>query len=317
MKIALSAFFGISRTRPETYGSTSIRRFAAVLALATFGLAPMRGLASLHSMQTGTLLTSVAAAPSGGFWVQVDKGFDDFNYTDDGETLSISGAPDLPNIPVRGSIAAIPGRNGYWVVTDRGRIYARGDAPALCDLGELSNCSGFPDTPLSGQIIVGAAATPTGNGLWALGYDGKVWTAGDAQSYGDVQNDSNVPTGIVATPSGKGYYVVLEDGGVYSFGDARFFGSTGGNKPGGHHVTGLALSIGDDGKANGYWLIADDGAVYTFGQAQFWGNAGITDWKVISIVSFPAPVLGQPPQRTTGYAWVFDNGEVRAVHGAS
>jgi hypothetical protein len=196
------------------------------------------------------------------------------------------------------------------VVSDRGDIYARGDALELCN-GNLSNCSGFT----TGKIV-GAAATPSGKGLWALGRGGKVWTAGDALPYGDAQNDPQVATGIVATPSGKGYYIVKEDGGVFAFGDAVFFGSTGGKKPGGHHVTGMALSIGDDGKVNGYWLIAEDGAVYTFGSAPFWGNAGITDWKVTSIVSFPAQVPGRPAQRTRGYAWVFDNGEVRAVYGS-
>jgi hypothetical protein len=242
MNMALPSFFGISRIMPETYRITSIRRLTAglsLLTLAGFGLMPVRAHASLPvDIGIGEqLVTSIAAAPGGGFWVQVDQRGDPYPY---GETLAKDGAPVFENVSRRGSIAAIPGSNGYWVVSDRGQIFARGSASQLCE-GLLSNCSGFPQGPLSSQIIVGAAAMPTGNGLWALDRWGKVWTAGDAQSYGDVTRDSQVPTGIVATPSGKGYYIVLEDGGVYSFGDAVFFGSTGGKKPGGHHVTGIGL----------------------------------------------------------------------------
>jgi hypothetical protein len=278
--------------------------------MAILGLTSVRVHASLPVWTGDQQLTSIAAAPGGGFWVQVD----DWLGKVPGVTFANDGAPLFPNIPVAGNIAAIPGRNGYWVVSDDGHIYYRGDAPMLCD-GRLSDCSGFSTSP--GGDIVGATATPTGQGLWALGRNGKVWTAGDARPYGDVQNDSQIPTGIAATPSGKGYYIVLEDGGVYSFGDAVFYGSTGGKKPGGNSVTGIALSIGVDGKVDGYWLVAEDGAVYTFGSAPFWGNAGITDWKVTSIVSFPAQVPGEPSQPTRGYAWVFANGEVRAVYGAS
>jgi hypothetical protein len=320
MEITLSFFFGLSRIIPETYRITAIRRLAPVLGLLTLGnlgLTPVNADASLPLTLGEQQLTSVAAAPGGGFWVQVDQvsRWEDVIGDPNGETVAKDGAPGFENIPNRGSIAAIPGREGYWVVTPIGHIFNRGDAPQLCD-GQLKNCSGFPNIPFT-QFIVGAAGTPTGKGLWALGRDGKVWTAGDAQSYGDVQSDPQVPTGIAATPSGKGYYIVMEDGGVFSFGDAVFYGSTGGKRPGGHHLTGIALSIGDDGKVNGYWLIAEDGAVYTFGQAPFWGNAGITDWKVTSIVSFPAQVPGETSQRTCGYAWAFDNGEVRAVYGTS
>jgi hypothetical protein len=65
---------------------------------------------------------------------------------------------------------------------------------------------------------------------------------------------------------------------------------------------------------NAYWLAAADGAVYTFGQAPFWGNAGTNPTEVTSIISFPAPVSGQPPQPTEGYALVHDNGNVGVHH---
>jgi hypothetical protein len=62
------------------------------------------------------VLSSIAAAPNGGFWVQFDKTQVDRS----GETLTLEGAPAFENVRKRGSIAAIPGRNGYWVVSDEG-----------------------------------------------------------------------------------------------------------------------------------------------------------------------------------------------------
>ena len=96
-----------------------------------------------------------------------------------------------------------------------------------------------------------------------------MWTAGDANSFGDSDGDKSVPTGIVGTPSGNGYYIVVENGGVHTFGDAVFFGSTGGNKPGGHDTTGLALSTDATGAVNGYWLVLDDGGVLSCGPRRF------------------------------------------------
>ncbi len=255
------------------------------------------------SAPTGTgLLTSLAAAPNGGFWVQLDAR-DTKGVTG---TYAVDGAPQLPTIPYRGSIAAIPGRNGYWVVTDQGAIDARGDAPILCG-GQLSSCSSFPHTPAESQIIVAAAATPDGKGLWTVGRDGKVWTAGDARPFGDVRGDGTIPTGIVGTPSGKGYYIVLQDGGVYSLGDAKFYGSTGGKRPNGHDATGLALSYDSSGAVDGYWMVFDDGGVFTFGQAPFLGSTGGKSGG--SVVT---GIVARPNR--LGYAWVHANGGVELSH---
>jgi hypothetical protein len=215
MKIALSSFFGISRITAETYRIPLIRRYAllGVLSVAMLGLSPVRADASLPVPFWKDLqqLTSVAAAPGGGFWVQLDARFS----SESSGTLAKDGAPVFEDVSLAASIAAIPGRNGYWVVTDQGLMYPRGDAPQLCERNRLSICSNFPAAPDIFEVIVGAMATPTGKGLWAVGRDGKVWTAGDAQSYGDAHDDPQVATGIVATPSGNGYYIVKEDG-VYS-----------------------------------------------------------------------------------------------------
>ena len=250
----------------------------------------------------GSVVTSIAPAPNGGFWVQVDDG-----VGGRAGTYAINGAPDYGSVPLSGIIVAEPAgpngwKQGYWVVTKLGGIAAKGGAVKLCE-EHLSNCSGFSSDPLPKDYIVTAAAKADGLGLWAVDRNGRVWTAGTAVSYGDVTNDSNTPTGIVGTPSGDGYYIVLEDGGVYSFGDAKFFGSTGGEKPGGHNVTGIAPSYNLHGEVNGYWLVAEDGAVYTYGDAPFLGNGGPrTGGRVTTSIT----------TRGDGrsYAWVHADGQI-------
>ncbi len=127
--------------------------------------------------------TSIAAAPNGGFWVQVDNG------ATNSYTLAIDGAPQYQNVADPGSIIAVPGTNGYWVVTLDGYIYARGGAPTLCggNPGSLQNCSGYEP---SEELITAAAASPNGQGLWAVDEFRHVWTAGNVVSYGDVTTDT-------------------------------------------------------------------------------------------------------------------------------
>jgi hypothetical protein len=298
-------------------------KFNAILALSAVAVAGWtadHANASLpKNIDGGALLTSLAPAPNGGFWAQVDPWFGSYL----GGTFSKEGAPEHSPVLTRGNIVAVPKEEGFWVVTDTGKVYARGDAPPLCTessehpVGDLSLCGGFPKYPFSLQFIVGAAATATGKGLWALGRDGRLWAVGDAVSYGDVTahtrggigNLNLVPTGIAATPSGKGYYIVMEDGGVFSFGDAVFHGSTGGKKPGGHTITGIALNLNESTAVTGYWLLGEDGAVYTFGNAPFLGNGGIDPLgrNATSLVSFP---ISGPTQ---GYAWVREDGTVSFV----
>jgi hypothetical protein len=283
--------------------TSAIAGIAMALTLLILGLTTQHAMASLPTGPGTSALTSVAAAPNGGLWVQVDGGVDNDDNRGS-RTIALNGAPQYQSVPYRGSIATVPGQEGYWIVTDKGAIYPKGAAPDLCG-GQLSSCSGFPSNPVPGEQIVAIAAMPDGEGFWAVGFDGKVWTAGTAVSYGDVTEECcrAIATGIAATPSGRGYYIVLNDGGVFSFGDAIFYGSTGGNKPGGHDVTGIALSYNAQGTVNGYWLVADDGGVFTFGAAPFLGSTGGNNGgsKVTSITA-----------RTNdfGYAWVHENGAV-------
>jgi hypothetical protein len=72
-------------------------------------------------------LTSIAAAPNGGFWVQVD------GTTGGGasRTLAIGGAPQFANVPERGSIVADQGWVGCWLVSDLDRLHTLPSDPGL------------------------------------------------------------------------------------------------------------------------------------------------------------------------------------------
>jgi hypothetical protein len=285
---------------PIRYRYNSATKMISILFTYMLAIASLTTLANAsnpNQAPPGGNYTSIAAAPFGGFWVQVDSN----QFTG---TYAIDGAPAFESVPERGSIAAIPAsaatNEGYWVVAGDAGIYARGSAPALCD-GSLVNCSGF--YPISGRHITAAAARANGKGLWAVDNFGAVWTAGDAPALGDVTEDPHTPTGIVGTPSGNGYYILLADGGVHSFGDAVFYGSTGGNRPGGHDLTGIALSRDVFGRVNGYWLVASDGGVFTYGDAPFLGSSG------------GAPGRGAISNIVTrrdgrSYAWVHRDGQV-------
>jgi hypothetical protein len=106
--------------------------FVVAFAMASIILSAVSGYASLPISDRASgptqNLTSIAAAP-GGFWVQLYKTNRSF-----GETLAKDSAPVFGNVADVGSIAAIPWQNGYWVVSDRGDIYARGDALVCCPL---------------------------------------------------------------------------------------------------------------------------------------------------------------------------------------
>jgi len=282
--------------RPRQF--TSHRYFVSLVALLFLGaILTGRTFASQPNLPPGGNYTSIAAAPFGGFWVQVDDGARTGTY-------AVDGAPQYGTVNESGSIATFPALSpsaqGYWIVTGAGRIYNRGYAPALCD-GYLPNCSGF--YPSGGRHMVAAAASPDRKGLWAVDNQGAVWTAGDVSSMGDVTSEVHPPTAIVATPSGQGYYILISDGGVYSFGDAVFYGSTGGSRPGGHDLTGIALSYNRNGQVNGYWLVGSDGGVFSFGDAPFLGSSGGVPGR-----GSISNITTRPDGRS--YAWVHKEGGV-------
>lgn len=267
--------------------------------------------------------TSIAASPGGGVWTQLGDG------APSAKTQSLGGAPNLGSEDRQGSIAANPSGDGYYIVTVDGKIVSRGSG--------VQPWTSLRTAGYDGAEVMGAAVTADGSGLWAVDRLGRVWALGTAPVFGDRQGSGETPTGIVGTPSGKGYYIVEADGGVFAYGDAVFLGSTGGEKPGGHHVTGIALHTtttqgpGKPGppawckpwndvppcdqvatpgpiyeKVTGYWLVADDGGISPFGTAPFYGSTGgNTDDAITSITALPNKAGYAIVHASTGDAEVF------------
>ena len=148
--------------------------------------------------------------------------------------------------------------SGYWLFSDRGRVFPYGDARSFGGLGALR---------LNGGIVA-SAATPTGLGYYMVGADGGVFAFGDAQFRGSMggQHLNQPVVGIAPTPDNAGYWLVAADGGVFAF-SAPFRGSMGNvvlNQP----VKGLVAY------GNGYLMVAADGGVFDFSNRAFLGSLG-------------------------------------------
>jgi 3D (Asp-Asp-Asp) domain-containing protein len=197
-------------------------------------------------------------------------------------------------------MARTPSGQGYWLATNRGAVFAFGDAafhgslPAVVTTANVVDIAATPDgqgywlvsadgtispfgtatalgspaTPLN-QPIVGMAASPTGKGYWVVARDGGIFAFGDATfegSTGGLRLNQAI-VGMASTPTGLGYWMVARDGGIFAFGDADFLGSAGGlglNEP----IVGMATTP----SGGGYWLVARDGGVFTYGDAGFHGS---------------------------------------------
>jgi hypothetical protein len=87
------------------------------------------------------------------------------------------------------AIVLRPAADGYWIVAEDGGVFAFGAAPALEPQVEDPPGSGHV-VPLAAHHlngpIIGAACTPSGNGLLLCGADGGVFPAGDAPMLGSV-----------------------------------------------------------------------------------------------------------------------------------
>jgi len=221
----------------------------------SFGAAPFFG--STGSITLAKPIVGMTATPDGkGYWfVASDGGV--FNYGDadfEGAVPSVASVSDIVGL-------AASRQGGYWVVGADGSIFGFG-AP---NLG-----AGLPGQGVHVHNIVGAAATPDGQGLYLVASDGGVYAFGDATFQGSMGGKPlNRPiVGMAVDTQTGGYWLVGTDGGVFSF-NAPFFGSTGNitlNKP----ITGMTAT--PDG--NGYWFVASDGGVFAEGDAQFLGSMG-------------------------------------------
>ncbi|HUG84339.1 MAG TPA: hypothetical protein VMM13_07225, partial [Euzebya sp.] len=147
---------------------------------------------------------------------------------------------------------------GYWVLTDRGRLLSFGNV-------------GFHGyAAASGAAIIAGASSPTGRGYWVARANGAVERFGDAGSFGSVSHlPLNRPiVAMTPTADGGGYYLVASDGGVFALGNARFHGSTGALR-----LVAPVTDVTLDSDGVGYWLGAADGGVFSFA-APFRGSMG-------------------------------------------
>ncbi len=203
------------------------------------------------------------------------RGGDSFTYRVTDPFAQASGVGTV-TIDVKGA--------GYYIVLADGTPQAHGNVP------DLPAASGAVQP---GEVPVGVAPRPQGDGYWIALRNGKVVAVGGAQPLGDA---SAVPlnrgvVGIASTASGNGYWLVAGDGGIFSFGDAQFFGSMGAtplNQP----VVGMSPTP----TSQGYWLVATDGGIFSFGDARFQGSTGA--------LALNQPVFSMSPTRDGDGYWL-------------
>ncbi|MEA3078129.1 MAG: hypothetical protein QOF60_3037 [Actinomycetota bacterium] len=175
------------------------------------------------------------------------------------------------------------------VLTTNAKAAPPPDAPTVYAFGDAPSLKGPP----ADAAIVGAAATPTRQGLVIATADGAVYAAGDAADKGSMagQHLNRPIVAVAATPTGNGYWLAATDGGIFTFGDAPYLGSTGNirlNQP----IVGMAATA----TGKGYWLVASDGGIFTFGDAAFLGSTGDRHLN--------QPVVGMAATKTGGGYWL-------------
>lgn len=192
-----------------------------------------------------------------GYWIVAsDGGVFSFDAPFFGSAV---GEIDSPAV----EIEPTPTGKGYWIVTAKGQVIAKGDAKFQGDMaGKGLN-----------QPIIGMSVTTTGLGYWLVGQDGGIFSFGDAQFFGSTgAMKLNAPViDLAPAADNQGYYLVAKDGGVFTFGSAVFKGSTGDLKL---NAPVIAMLVSPTGA--GYWLAATDGGIFTFGAVDFLGSMGGT-----------------------------------------
>ncbi|MEW6472525.1 MAG: phytase [Actinomycetota bacterium] len=139
-------------------------------------------------------------------------------------------------------------------------------------------------------------------GYWMVGADGRVFTFGDAKSFGDV----NLPAGAQAvdlepTPSGNGYWIIDDLGNVYARGDAMTLPALDRSSKISTGEVVTSLSATKTGK--GYWIFTSLGQVIPFGDAVFYGD--------MSRTKLNGPVLDSIPTASgKGYYMVASDGGI-------
>ena len=122
-----------------------------------------------------------------------------------GRVIAVGDAIDLgsvanpnPTDPIV-ALASTPLGDGYWLVTAHGRVHRFGRAKHFGGLVseldaqlDIANYESYGALRAEArrlareQSIVAIASTPTGNGYWLVGADGRVFGRGDAADFGDA-----------------------------------------------------------------------------------------------------------------------------------
>jgi hypothetical protein len=218
----------------------------------------------------GGIITGLAAANDGGYWLVGDDG-GVFAFGDAQFKGALAGQPLAA--PVMG-MAATPTRQGYWLVGADGGVFAFGDA--VFQGGLAAKTLAAP--------IAGMAAAPKGGGYWLVGEDGGVFAFGDAGYFGGLAGQTLAApvVGMAATPSGFGYWLVAADGGVFAFGDAVYRGGLAGQA-----LAAPVVGITSSPSGLGYWLVGADGGVFALGDAVFQGAAGRLAQPAVAVAATP------------------------------
>jgi sugar lactone lactonase YvrE len=237
-------------------------------------------------------------------------------------TTTIVETPPTTAPPGGSNPVPVPGKSGYWMLGEDGKVFAFGDARSatfgdasgqipsgakavhieptpsgkgywinddkggVYAFGDAAKLGGVDASALqNNEKVTSLSTTPSGAGYWLFSSKGRVFAKGDAGSFGDLagKNLNGAIQSSIPTPSGKGYYMVGSDGGVFAFGDAAFWGSMGNVK-----LNKPVLSLVPTRTNKGYWLVASDGGIFAFGDAPFIGSMGSTKLNkpVVGMVRF-------------------------------
>ncbi|NBR22235.1 MAG: hypothetical protein EBU08_00290 [Micrococcales bacterium] len=273
---------------------------------------------------------AMAAHPSGeGYWIidvtgtvyafgaAQDHGSFPVPYR--GETIPLLGVGAM-------DIASTHTGNGYWVLYSDGSVRGFGDAtPTFAQvpmtamtINMMNSGRGYKylyyaDNPLgiaAGEVSsagyrwsrmgTAIASHPRKMGFWVTDGSGQIFTFGDVEFFGQLENrtyhpggaDSfsleynNWPHGLVSTKTGNGYWIAFTTGRIAAFGDAVNQGVNyvyesnpqitfvaDGNFPDVTVFQQLVWDIARDPDGQGFWVLIANGSVRNY-NAKYWGQPG-------------------------------------------
>jgi len=181
-------------------------------------------------------IVGMAVTPNGGgYWlVAADGGVFNFgNAPFLGSTYTygitgLTGSKPL-NTPIT-AIVSTPTGDGYWLIAKDGGVFDFGNAPFLGSTYTYGLTGLTGKRPLDAPVI-GAIATPSGQGYYMVAADGGVFDFGDAHFEGSAydlgytglggKNPLPAPvSSLMVNPNGSGYYALCKNGTILAIGGA-------------------------------------------------------------------------------------------------